>query len=55
MHAPISALLVEALVAGDAPDGRLRLPTPFADYSLDLRAFAPTRDFTHSSHESAVL
>jgi glycine/D-amino acid oxidase-like deaminating enzyme len=55
MHAPISALLVEAIIAGDAPDGRLRMPAPFANSFLDLHAFDPARDFSHSAHESAVL
>jgi glycine/D-amino acid oxidase-like deaminating enzyme len=55
MHAPVSALLVEALVAGDAVDGRVQLPAPFEDHSLDLAAFDPARDFTRSRAETTVL
>lgn len=54
MHAPVSALLVEALVGGDAPDGQVRLPPPFESHTLELTAFAPGRDFTRSA-ETAVL
>jgi sarcosine oxidase, subunit beta len=55
MHAPVSALLVEALVAGDVADGRVRLPPPFAAHTLDLAAFNPGRDFARSTTETAVL
>jgi sarcosine oxidase, subunit beta len=55
MHAPVSALLVESLVAGDAADGRVRLPHPFAGHTLDLAAFDPCRDFGNSTAETAVL
>jgi sarcosine oxidase subunit beta len=55
MHAPISALLVEALVAGDAINGHVGLPAPFEAHSIDLAAFDPGRDFARSAHESAVL
>jgi glycine/D-amino acid oxidase-like deaminating enzyme len=55
MHAPISALLVEALLAEDARDGRVQLPPPFENHSLDLAAFDPARDFTRSTAETTVL
>jgi glycine/D-amino acid oxidase-like deaminating enzyme len=55
MHAPISAVLVEALVCEEARAGRVRLPPPFDGHSLDLAAFDPCRDLAHSDRESAVL
>jgi glycine/D-amino acid oxidase-like deaminating enzyme len=55
MHAPVTAFLVETILTGAAPDGIARLPEPFADRQLDLRAFDPARDFAVSAHESAVL
>ena len=55
MHAPITAVLVEALLAGDARDGWVTLPAPFAHQRIALAAFAPARDFTHSARETQVL
>ena len=55
MHAPITALLVEKLIAGDTEQGRVRLPPPFEQHTLNLTAFNPARDFTRSSAETAVL
>jgi glycine/D-amino acid oxidase-like deaminating enzyme len=55
MHAPISALLVEKLVTGEVGDGRVRLPAPFERHTLDLAAFDPSREFTRSGAETAVL
>jgi glycine/D-amino acid oxidase-like deaminating enzyme len=55
MHAPITAVLVEAIIAGDARQGRVRLPAPFDQHTIDLAAFDPKRDFSHSQHEAAVL
>jgi sarcosine oxidase subunit beta len=55
MHAPITAVLVEALLAGDAPDGHVRLPAPFEEHTIALAAFDPARDFSRSSHEALVL
>lgn len=55
MHAPITAVLVEALLAGDASDGLVRLPPPFEAHTIALAAFAPDRDFTGSRGESMVL
>jgi glycine/D-amino acid oxidase-like deaminating enzyme len=55
MHAPVTALLVERLVAGDVSNACVRLPPPFESHTLDLRAFDPCRDFSRSTAESAVL
>ncbi|HLZ24928.1 MAG TPA: FAD-binding oxidoreductase [Ktedonobacterales bacterium] len=55
MHAPITAVLVEALLAGDARDGRVALPDPFAQRSIALATFHPARDFAHSARETQVL
>jgi glycine/D-amino acid oxidase-like deaminating enzyme len=55
MHAPITALLVEAILAGDARDGRVALPPPFERHSIALAAFDPARDFARSAGESQVL
>ncbi|MBV9131993.1 MAG: FAD-binding oxidoreductase [Chloroflexi bacterium] len=55
MHAPITALLVAKLIAGETENGQVRLPPPFDRHTLDLAAFDPSRDFLASSAESAVL
>ncbi|MDQ2904663.1 MAG: FAD-binding oxidoreductase [Chloroflexota bacterium] len=55
MHAPITAVLVEALLAGDVEDGQVRLPAPFNMHALDLRTFDPARTFTRSAQEAMVL
>jgi sarcosine oxidase subunit beta len=55
MHAPITALLVEAILTGDVEGGRVRLPEPFAEQTLNLRAFDPSRTFTRSGKEAMVL
>jgi hypothetical protein len=55
MHAPISALLVEALIVGDHRDGLVPLPAPFSEHHIELRAFDPSRDFARSKRETAVL
>jgi hypothetical protein len=55
MHAPITAVLVEALIAGDVRDGKVRLPPPFEAHTLNLAAFNPSRDFSQSHKESHVL
>jgi glycine/D-amino acid oxidase-like deaminating enzyme len=55
MHAPITAFLIEALLAGDVDaDGTVRLPPPFERHAIDLATFDPARDFTAHS-ESMVL
>ncbi|HEY7849586.1 MAG TPA: FAD-binding oxidoreductase [Ktedonobacterales bacterium] len=53
MHAPVTALLVEALLAGDARDGAVPLPHGFG--AIHLTAFDPARDFSAVRAESAVL
>jgi FAD-dependent oxidoreductase domain-containing protein 1 len=55
MHAPVSALLVEALLSGDVVDQTVRLPPPFQSQTLELSAFAPGRDFAARAAETAVL
>jgi glycine/D-amino acid oxidase-like deaminating enzyme len=55
MHAPVTALLVERLVAGEVSNSRVCLPPPFESHTLDLSAFDPCRDFSRSAAESAVL
>jgi sarcosine oxidase subunit beta len=55
MHAPITAVLVEALLAGDVRDGSVRLPPPFDQHTIALATFAPERDFSQSHHETMVL
>ncbi|HEY7832387.1 MAG TPA: FAD-binding oxidoreductase [Ktedonobacterales bacterium] len=56
MHAPITALLVEAIIAGDVgTDGRVRLPEPFAEHTIDSTTFDPRRDFSQTVKETMVL
>lgn len=55
MHAPITAVLVEAIIAGDERDGRVRLPPPFEQHTINLGTFDPARDFTRAHAESMVL
>ncbi len=55
MHAPITSLLVEALLAGDVTDGKVQLPQPFERHTLDLRVFDPSRPFHLSEKEGMVL
>jgi len=55
MHAPITALLVEALLAGDARDGMVQLPPPFERHTIALTAFDPAREFRAEYAESMVL
>lgn len=55
MHAPITALLVEAILAGDVAQGHVAIPAPFDHASIDLSTFDPGRDFTHSHREAMVL
>jgi len=49
MHAPITALLVEALLTGEVEHGKVRLPEPFAEHTLDLQTFDPSRTFSQSA------
>lgn len=55
MHAPVTALLVEALITGDAGDGYVTLPEPFERHRIGLSAFDPARDFDAAAAESLVL
>jgi sarcosine oxidase subunit beta len=55
MHAPITALLVEAILVGDVDHGCVRLPAPFDHASIDLATFAPGRAFDSSHRETMVL
>lgn len=55
MHAPVTAALVEALITGEVSDGKVRLPAPFAQHTIDLATFAPGRDFAAAAKESMVL
>ncbi len=55
MHAPITALLVEAILAGDVDHGHVRLPLPFDHATIDLNTFTPGRAFERSRRETLVL
>ncbi len=55
MHAPITALLVEAILAGDTENGHVRLPAPFDHAAIDLSTFDPGRAFDSASKEQLVL
>ncbi|MGH2510340.1 MAG: NAD(P)/FAD-dependent oxidoreductase, partial [Ktedonobacteraceae bacterium] len=55
MHAPITALLVEAILAGDAERGHIHLPAPFDHATIDLSTFDPCRVFEHAQRETLVL
>ncbi len=55
MHAPITAVLVEAMLAGDVENGQVRLPAPFEKHTIDLSAFDPGRTFAPSRKEGLVL
>lgn len=55
MHAPITALLVEAILSGDVDNGHVRLPAPFDHATIDLNTFDPGRAFDSSRKEQLVL
>ncbi len=56
MHAPITALLVEAILSNDIDQGnKAKLPPPFETHTIDLTTFAPTRSFSPTKKESLVL
>jgi glycine/D-amino acid oxidase-like deaminating enzyme len=55
MHAPVTALLVENLLTRHTETHQVRLPPPFDRHTLNLSAFTPSREFSHSSAETAVL
>lgn len=46
MHAPITAVLVAALIKGEVQNGRVRLPEPYQDRTISLDPFRPDRVFT---------
>jgi sarcosine oxidase, subunit beta len=53
MHAPITALLVEALLTGATPSSHVALPEGMG--SISLAAFNPARDLSASPRESFAL
>ena len=55
MHAPITALLVEAVLTGDVDHGHVRMPAPFDYATIDLNTFDPGRTFETSRRETLVL
>ncbi len=55
MHAPITALLVEAVLTGDVDHGHVRMPAPFDHATIDLNTFNPSRTFETSRRETLVL
>jgi sarcosine oxidase subunit beta len=55
MHAPITALLVEAILAGEVENGCVRLPAPFNQSTIDINTYAPGRAFESSHKEMLVL
>ena len=55
MHAPITALLVEAILSGDVDHGHVRIPAPFDHATIDLNTFDPGRAFESSRQEKLVL
>jgi hypothetical protein len=56
MHAPITALPVEALIANDVDrENQVMLPPPFEKYAIDLDTFAPIRKFSPMKKETLVL
>ena len=55
MHAPVTALLVEAILAGDVVDGHVHMPVPFNHATIDINTFAPGRDFENSRRETLIL
>ena len=55
MHAPITALLVEAVLSDDVDHGHVRIPAPFDHATIDLNAFDPGRAFESTRREKLVL
>ncbi len=55
MHAPITALLVEAVLSGTVDHGHVRMPAPFDHATIDLSTFDPGRAFESSRRETLVL
>jgi sarcosine oxidase subunit beta len=46
MHAPITAVLVDAIISDRVEGGRVRLPEPFQESALSLDVYRPDRDFS---------
>ena len=55
MHAPITALLAEAILTGHIDHGRVRLPAPFEHAAINISRFEPGRAFERSGAEHMVL
>lgn len=55
MHAPITALLVEGVLAGEVDHGHVRMPAPFDHATIGIKTFAPGRVFESSHRETLVL
>jgi len=56
MHAPITALHVEAIMINDInQENKVKLPPPFEKHAIDLNIFAPTRTFSPMKKEALVL
>jgi hypothetical protein len=55
MHAPVTALLVEGILAGDVDHGHVRMPAPFDHATIDIKTFEPGRVFESSRRETLVL
>ena len=56
MHAPITALLVEAIITNDInQENKVKLPPAFEKHTIDLNTFAPTRTFSPMKKETLVL
>jgi len=55
MHAPVTALLVEAILSGNVDQSHIRIPAPFDHATIDLNTFDPGRAFESSRREKLVL
>jgi sarcosine oxidase, subunit beta len=55
MHAPVTATVVEAIITNEVNDGLMRLPPPYAEQTIPLRAFDPSRNFAQSHQETMVF
>ncbi len=55
MHAPVTALIVEALLTGEVEQGHVRIPKPFDHAQIDINTFDPGRAFERSHRETLVL
>lgn len=55
MHAPVTALLVGAILESEGLAAEVRLPAPFSDRRISLTNFDPKRDFAKSKPEGRVI